>query len=222
MERKRAEKQPEGKSVTQRIITAASEVFAEEGFAGARVDEIARRARINKAMLYYHFGDKASLYAAVILSVIHGTWERIGDSIEAASSSEDKLRTLITGIAQAATASPHYPRLILRELATGAINLPEPVLKEWTGIFQKVRALLEEGQRERRFRPVDPLMTHLSIIGSIIVMAATEPVRERIKASGSPGIRTVKFTRSIGEHVADIILNGIKTESHKSHSLRRI
>ena len=37
------------------ILAAAALEFAERGFAGARVDRIARRARVNKAMLYYHF-----------------------------------------------------------------------------------------------------------------------------------------------------------------------
>ena len=40
------------------LIESATEVFVEKGFSGARVDEIARRAKANKAMIYYHFGSK--------------------------------------------------------------------------------------------------------------------------------------------------------------------
>ncbi|MCD6588326.1 MAG: helix-turn-helix transcriptional regulator, partial [Candidatus Fermentibacteraceae bacterium] len=47
------------------ILDAAAEEFAEKGFSGARVDEIARRAGINKAMLYYRIGDKEELYRRV-------------------------------------------------------------------------------------------------------------------------------------------------------------
>jgi TetR/AcrR family transcriptional regulator len=46
----------------QRIMNAAIEVFSEMGYSGARIDEIARRARINKAMIYYRIGDKQRLY----------------------------------------------------------------------------------------------------------------------------------------------------------------
>ncbi|MGC1344035.1 MAG: helix-turn-helix domain-containing protein [Candidatus Binataceae bacterium] len=46
----------------ERILAAALAEFAQHGFAGARVDRIARRARINKRMLYCYFGDKNALY----------------------------------------------------------------------------------------------------------------------------------------------------------------
>jgi AcrR family transcriptional regulator len=50
----------------RQILDAAMEVFAEAGYEGARVDEIARRAGINKAMVYYRIGDKKTLYQEVI------------------------------------------------------------------------------------------------------------------------------------------------------------
>src|SRR6266513_5502734 len=49
-----------------RILQAAMEEFAAKGFAGARVDVIARRAKINKRMLYHYFGDKEGLFRAVL------------------------------------------------------------------------------------------------------------------------------------------------------------
>src|SRR5579884_914902 len=48
------------------ILAAAERVFAEEGLAGARTEEIATEAGVNKAMLYYHFESKESLYEAVV------------------------------------------------------------------------------------------------------------------------------------------------------------
>jgi len=50
----------------ERILQAAFEEFAAEGFAGARVDSIARRAEINKRMLYHYFGDKQTLFREVL------------------------------------------------------------------------------------------------------------------------------------------------------------
>lgn len=50
----------------ERILQAAFEEFAAKGFAGARVDSIARRAEINKRMLYHYFGDKQTLFREVL------------------------------------------------------------------------------------------------------------------------------------------------------------
>lgn len=50
----------------ERILFAALKEFASRGFAGARVDRIARRAAVNKRMLYHYFGDKAALFRAVL------------------------------------------------------------------------------------------------------------------------------------------------------------
>jgi TetR/AcrR family transcriptional regulator len=50
----------------ERILAAAMAEFAAKGFAGARVDGIARRARINKRMLYHYFGDKEDLFHAIL------------------------------------------------------------------------------------------------------------------------------------------------------------
>src|ERR1700679_1832531 len=50
----------------ERILSAALKEFAAKGFAGARVDVIAKRAAINKRMLYHYFGDKEDLFKAVL------------------------------------------------------------------------------------------------------------------------------------------------------------
>lgn len=47
-----------GDDTTRRIMDTAAEVFSEVGYAGARVDAIAKKANVNKAMIYYHIGDK--------------------------------------------------------------------------------------------------------------------------------------------------------------------
>ena len=50
----------------QKIIEAATEVFSEKGFDGARVDEIASKAKVNKAMIYYYFESKENLFAEIV------------------------------------------------------------------------------------------------------------------------------------------------------------
>ncbi len=63
------------------ILEAAATIFAEHGFAGARVEAIAKAAGINKAMLYYRVGDKARLYELVVLR----QFERAARAVESAA-----------------------------------------------------------------------------------------------------------------------------------------
>src|SRR6266404_9911186 len=64
------------------ILDAAMREFAHEGVAGARIDAIARAARVNKALLYYYFRDKEALYGAVLDRVFAGLSERVRAALE--------------------------------------------------------------------------------------------------------------------------------------------
>src|SRR5512136_1732545 len=83
-----------------RILDAAACVFSEVGFSGARVDEIAERADVNKAMIYYHIGNKDALYAEVIQNVIGNTAETIARKIKDIHDPEEKLRIYIRAFAR--------------------------------------------------------------------------------------------------------------------------
>ena len=64
--RRNADRPAQADATRDRLLRAAEQEFATQGLSGARVDVIARRARINKQLIYYHFGDKDSLYQAVL------------------------------------------------------------------------------------------------------------------------------------------------------------
>src|SRR5437667_11802135 len=66
------------------ILKAALEEFAHEGVTGARTDEIARSAGVNKALLYYYFKDKEGLYSAVLEQVFSGLYSRVNAVLDRA------------------------------------------------------------------------------------------------------------------------------------------
>src|ERR1700752_1492952 len=98
---------------------SATEVFAAHGFAGGRVDSIAGLAKVNKAMIYYHFGSKRGLYRAVLLRLFRGVVEEIE---RVGRDEKDPRRRLIlfyAGVARIFSERPALPRIMLREVLSG-------------------------------------------------------------------------------------------------------
>ena len=195
-------------SSQEKILDAASSAFAEEGFAGARVDEIARRAGVNKAMLYYHFGDKRALYREVLIRNFGRIEKALEGSLPAQGSAREQLLAVIATATRIITSNPDHPRIVLREFASGGANLPPEVLERMLGLMTIVKNLLNEGIRNGEFRATDPVMTHLTLIGSILMLNVVTPLRERASQIG-PDIDLPDAEFDIAQFLGDLLLNGI-------------
>ena len=200
-----------GEETSTRIIEAATAVFSEVGLGGARVDEIARRAGVNKATLYYHIGDKNALYAAVLHSVIGHTAERIEEEINSGNQSpEEKFRSYVRGFAQAIEKNPRIGPIMMRELAAGGKNLPALVAQDFARVIGIVTSILEEGYRNCVFIKATPYIVHMMAAGGLVLYRASGPIR-----ANQPDIpeEIRKLDLNISERVAgeieQLILNAI-------------
>src|SRR5512133_2284646 len=101
------------------LLEAATEVFRTEGYAGARVDEIARRAGANKAMIYYHFRSKHGLYKAVLAQIFGKLLAELDRLEEQEPDPRLRLRGLYEGFAEHFAEKPALPQIMLREVVTG-------------------------------------------------------------------------------------------------------
>ena len=82
----------------RRILAAASIEFASKGYDGARIDEIVRRGKINKNLLYYYFGSKEKLFVAV-LEAAYADLRRRQDALALdGGMPEDAIRRLVAGL----------------------------------------------------------------------------------------------------------------------------
>jgi AcrR family transcriptional regulator len=164
-----------GETVT-RILAAAKEVFAEVGFAGARVDEIACCADVNKASLYYHIGDKKALYAEVLHDVTGRAAQKLISEIGRAQTPEEKIRTYIRTLADSIDRHPQMPRIMMREIASGGQNLPELFFQDLLLILSTLTEIIEEGTRDGVFIETMPVLIHLMTLGTIIIYKTSVPI----------------------------------------------
>jgi len=196
----------------QRILDAASAEFAALGFAGARVDAIADRAGVNKAMLYYHVGDKQALYTAVLLRNFDRVSHGLQLTLAGGGSPRERLVQVIASLSGMVREVPDHPRIVLREVASGAVHLPDDVLARMLEVVGVVQGLLAEGVAAGELRRTEPLLTHLAIVGAVVFLNAVAPLRERAAAL-TPAGALPAATTDIGVFLADLLLNGLAAGS---------
>jgi AcrR family transcriptional regulator len=193
----------------ERILAAAAETFAERGFDGAGVDEIARRAGVNKAMLYYHVGDKRELFGAVVRTFVSAVRTEVQGALAGATSPEDRLARIPAALARVAERLPLWPQIMLRELAGGGEHLPDDALADVEEVARLTRSSVEDGCACGCFRAVDPLLTHLLLVGSVIFMTNARRLAPRLIDQGLLPGGVVPRPEQVSAFVADVLLHGI-------------
>lgn len=163
------------------LFRAAALEFSARGYDAAGTDRIAARARVNKAMLYYHFGSKRDLYLEVVRDMVATVGTRARTIADGPGPAEDKLDRWIETLAEEAAARPWFPPIMLRELAAGAPHFDSHIFTLMNEVFSAVRDIIVQGQRDGVFRNVDPLLTHLTIMPPILIYF----IRQRVVASSA-------------------------------------
>jgi len=163
-----------------RILGAAALEFAERGFAGARVDRIARRAKVNKAMLYYHFKSKDRLYRTLLRRMFTLAAERLNTIARLDRPPAEKVDRMIAAIAAFIDEHAFFPAIMLREVAEGGAHLDRPTLTALAGVPRAVGALVEEGVAAGAFRQVHPVFAYFSMLAPIVFFLAGTPIRKEL------------------------------------------
>jgi AcrR family transcriptional regulator len=158
------------------IFRAAAHEFAERGYDAAGTDRIATRARVNKAMLYYHFGSKGELYSEIVRDMVGAVGARVRAVADGPGSAADKLDAWISALVEEAAARPWFPPIMLRELAAKAPHFDAATFQMMNAVLAGVADVIAQGKREGTFRDVDPLLTHLSIMPPVLIFFARQRV----------------------------------------------
>src|SRR3954451_6271649 len=174
-----------------RLFAAAAAEFAARGYAGAKVDRIARVARLNKAMIYYHFTSKGALYREILRDMFDAVRTGVAQVAASGLAPEDKIRGYVDAIATAAEARPHFPAIWLREIAEGGEHVDGATMKYLRDVVATLGGIVEEGRRSGRFAPVDPLLLQTGIIAPLMFFFATARLRHKLARAAVPGLSTL-------------------------------
>src|ERR1700730_5386005 len=132
-------------STARRIVATAEGIFAEQGLAGARMDEIARAAKVNKALLYYYFRSKEELHRFVLETLLSQFSTKVGEAGADAPSPRKRLSAIVDNFFDFVLAHPNYPRLIQREIMSRGPNMAWIVSAYYRPLHGWLVRLIEEG-----------------------------------------------------------------------------
>ena len=166
-------------STRDSIFDAAASAFAANGFDGVSMDDVAKVAEVNKAMIYYHFADKLALYRAVIGEGLRSMGETVSTIAASETTPELKLDAFIEAFVRMTETRPWMPTMMLREVAEGAPRLDPDTLQHMRRVIMSFVAILKQGQDLKVFRQVHPILAYESTIGPIMINAARERVAAR-------------------------------------------
>jgi AcrR family transcriptional regulator len=197
-------------------VNAATLEFSERGFAAAGVDRIARRARVNKALLYYYFGSKLALYREVVAVGIQALAERLAVVAHADARADAKIHRGVEELSAFLADHPAVTPLMLRELADGGRHFDAATLRRLVSILPMVVDIVKQGRDEGTFGSTDPLSLHFVILGSTMLFNANAPIRHRVNQLGiaQPPIDVTPFVR----YLQQVALRMLRKDPHHGHS----
>jgi TetR/AcrR family transcriptional regulator len=166
------------------ILHAAAKEFAELGIAGARTDAIAREARVNKALLYYYFKDKETLYGAVLDDAFSAMKSRVFQVLDSDLPPREKIMTYVGAYFDFIASNQIYPKLMQREMMRAregrSEHIDRLVKTYFQPVYRRVGELLHKGIAEGEFRQVDPAHFVPSMVAMIVFYFSSAPVMQRI------------------------------------------
>jgi TetR/AcrR family transcriptional regulator len=193
-----------------KLLTAARREFADRGLAGARVDDIAARAGVNKQLVYHYFGDKDALYLAVLEWVYEEIREQERKLNLEGLPPEQAIRKLVASSFDHLAAHPDFIVLLNDENRGGARHVRHSRRLEamHSPLVSMVSKILNQGVRAGTFRRgINPVHLYISIAGLSYFFFSNTPTLSAIfgKDLSSPAAK-----RARRRHVVDLVLQALR------------
>lgn len=166
-------KQPDGKRKKLRkeeIVAEATKLFAERGYEGTSMGDLAERVGLRKASLFHHFESKDVLYSTVLSELIIGVQRAIGEAASAEGSFVERLDALTDAITGMLGAEPHAARLMIREAMDWGPVMRDRLASSVRDVLHAATEFMRSGQREGVFNAdLDPQHVVVTLVGTYFI-----------------------------------------------------
>ncbi len=158
----------------ERILKTAESLFADRGYAGTRLHEIALGVGVQKASLFHHFASKEDLYRAVLAEGHHDTRLELEKALAGTAPPLARIRALTEAYVDMVVAHPERTKILLRESFGDAP--PGPSRHETQGILSLVVDFTESWQQQLGNPAVDVRALLVTVVGMVAFFFTSAPV----------------------------------------------
>lgn len=184
-----------------RIVAAAKQEFAKRGFAGARVERIAREARVNKQLLFYYFRSKRGLFQAAVRRAMEELEAALGTAAQLSGRPLDRLRQLLSSLYEFLELHPDLVALLAHAERPDGAPLAPPI--------RRIVVLLAEGQGLGLVR--DDIDPHVAAAQALVLMLGYLRLEPIIAASAPPLAADEPALRERWRRAAvELVVNGVR------------
>ena len=200
-------------STEEIIFDAAQKIFVQKGFDGARMEEIAKEARINKSLLHYYYRTKEKLFGAIFSKVAKLFIPRIVSFIESDAPLFEKIEFFVDTYIDLIMKNPYIPNFIIGELNRNPDHVGN-MLAEATGIienqaFSKFSKVIEAEIKAGNIKPIQPEQLIVNIIALCIFPFVARPILQTVIFKNDKELYK-EFIKSRKKEVAIFVINSIK------------
>jgi TetR/AcrR family transcriptional regulator len=187
---------PSGQAETdakKRILDAADEIFVRRGIDGARMQEIADHAGVNKALLHYYFRSKANLARAVWLRIASSFVPGILEMMASDLSLGDKIDRFVDTYHTTLTRHPYLLAYVISEAARHPDLVDDFYSSERRqaarGMIDKLREQIDEHLEAKKIAPVSAEQFFVTLASSCLFPFAARPMIAEVLGLGPTGVR---------------------------------
>lgn len=164
------------RSTEEKILDAAKKVFVSKGMAGARMQDIADEAGINKALLHYYFRSKDKLFEVIFIETVSRLAPRINEIMNSDTDWRDKIEAFAEEYIEKVMFNPYLPLFVMNELH----KQPEEFLKKiWGGDrprLEKFVMQIQQAIAAKEIRPIHPAQLIMNIMALCVFPFIGKPL----------------------------------------------
>jgi TetR/AcrR family transcriptional regulator len=195
-------------STEEKIYEAARKVFIQKGMDGARMQEIADEAGMNKALLHYYFRSKENLFKAVFKDIFTKFFNKVREVLTSDLPIREKLCVFVDNWIDMIQANPYVPQFIINEINRDPKSIKALMFESGVGP-QKILELFVNNTKFQGLSNTDPRHMVISILGMLIFPFAARPLLQMVYFNDDQAAYT-QFLNERKEVVKNMILNFIE------------